>query len=142
METLRADQLAARKSANTATASLLTTLIGEAAAIGKNAGNRETTDAEVVATVQKFLKNNATIIELGVEKLGEVAFNTATNEKQILEGYMPKKLSQMQIMAEIAEVKCTVADVKKLKGAVMAHFKNKFAGQYDSADVLAMIDVG
>jgi hypothetical protein len=55
MEQIKAKQIAARKSGS-ADAGLLTTLLGEAAMVGKNAG-RETTDQEVVAVVKKFVKN-------------------------------------------------------------------------------------
>ena len=44
---IKADQLAARKAKDGLKATLLTTLIGELTAIGKNDGNREVTDAEV-----------------------------------------------------------------------------------------------
>ena len=53
---IKSAQLAARKARDSFTASSLTTLIGEAEMVGKNAG-REVTDAEVVAVLKKFVKN-------------------------------------------------------------------------------------
>jgi len=55
MEQIKTAQVTARKT-GAQEASLLTTLLGEAAMVGKNA-NRETTDQEVVAVVKKFVKN-------------------------------------------------------------------------------------
>ena len=54
IQTIKTAQVAARK-ARDPSASLLTTLIGEAEMVGKNAG-REVTDQEVVATIKKFIK--------------------------------------------------------------------------------------
>jgi uncharacterized protein len=53
MDKLRADLLTARKERSDMTG-LLTALVGEAAMIGKNNGNRETTDEEVLRIVKKF----------------------------------------------------------------------------------------
>ena len=61
IEKIRVDQLASRKAAfnypatNKLQADLLTTLLGEEVMVGKNAGSRETTDAEVIAIVKKFI---------------------------------------------------------------------------------------
>ena len=57
LETINQDRNEARKMKYTATATLLTTLYSEAQMVGKNDGNRETTDAEVVAVIKKFVKN-------------------------------------------------------------------------------------
>jgi uncharacterized protein YqeY len=132
MEQIRADQLTARKAKDSVRASLLTTLIGEASAVGKAAGNRESTDAEVTAVIQKFIKN----IDL---TLTHVKDAVALAERAILETYLPKQMSKEQIVAEIEVVKASGVDAKALKGAVMKHFKEKFAGQYDSKAILELI---
>ena len=53
---LKKDSLLARKAADGVRATLLSTLIAEAEMVGKNAGNRESTDDEVQQTIRKFLK--------------------------------------------------------------------------------------
>ena len=55
---IKAKQINARK-ARLSTATLLTTLIGEAEMVGKNQG-REVTDSEVLAMIKKFIKNITT----------------------------------------------------------------------------------
>ena len=55
---LKKDSLLARKAADSVRATLLSTLIAEAEMVGKNAGNRESSDDEVQQTIRKFLKNN------------------------------------------------------------------------------------
>ena len=55
---LKKDSMLARKAVDRVRATLLSTLIGEAEMVGKNAGNRESTDEEVQQMIRKFLKNN------------------------------------------------------------------------------------
>ena len=56
IERIKEDNLAARKNRDQVRATLLTTLFSEAVSVGKNAGNRETTDAETLAVIKKFIK--------------------------------------------------------------------------------------
>ena len=53
-EQIKAASLTARKARDTVASALLTTLLSDVVMIGKNAG-RETTDAEAVAIVKKFI---------------------------------------------------------------------------------------
>ena len=55
---LKKDALTARKQGAGLRGTLLSTLIAEAEMVGKNAGNRDSTDDEVQGTIRKFLKNN------------------------------------------------------------------------------------
>lgn len=122
--TIKADQLIARKTKTTLSADLLTTLYAEAAKVGKDKGNRESTDDEVVATIQKFLKNNK---ESQVVVKGE-ALETLKAEAAVLEHYLPKQLSEEDVRSELAQLK--TLGVTSIKD-VMAHFKASFAGRYD-----------
>ena len=62
IEKIKHDQLVARKNRSTVESTLLTTLIGEADMVGKNNGNRDPFDEEVISVVKKFLKGvNETI---------------------------------------------------------------------------------
>lgn len=59
---IKHDQLVARKNRDQIESTLLTTLIGEADMVGKNNGNRDPFDEEVISVVKKFLKGvNETI---------------------------------------------------------------------------------
>lgn len=143
MQRIKADQLAARKNKDTEgiAISLLTTLIGEASIIGKNAGNRESSDAEVITVIQKFIKNlQLTLQQVSESEAGKNVRAICEIELEILKKYLPKQLTVEDIYREIATVKEQVTDVKKLKGAVMKHFKEKFNGQYDSEIVLGIVD--
>jgi uncharacterized protein YqeY len=119
MEQIKTEQIAARK-AGDSRASLLTTLLGEAAMVGKNAG-RETTDQEVVAVVKKFIKNiDETIAALQARNQLYVEFVV---EREVLEKYLPMQLSE----AALREV----ARCQKDMPSFMKHLKENFAGQYD-----------
>lgn len=139
MQQLKADQLQARKNRSTLEATLLTTLIGEAANIGKNDGNRETTDQEVVQVVKKFIKGmDETLTVLYQRKDYDVA-ESVELEKKILSNYLPKQLTGEQIMSYLtqAEVHDSLA---KNKGAMMKYLKDHFTGQYDGKLAAQIID--
>lgn len=129
LEKIKADQFSARKNKEALKSSLLTTLYSEAAMKGKNAG-RETTDEETTQVVQKFLKGvNETIgyLEKGGGDNTE-ALATATAEKEILEGYLPKMASEDQVRAAIVELKASgAANI----GAIMKGLKDKFGSALD-----------
>lgn len=120
MEQIKTKQIAARKAGLTE-ASLLTTLLGEAAVIGKNAGNRETTDSEVVAVVKKFVKN----IDETVTALTQRGVDASTflAERTVLEQFLPMQLSENALIE--------VAKCQPNMPAFMKHLKENFAGKYD-----------
>lgn len=122
MEQIKNEQIAARKAGaiEAREASLLTTLLGEAAMVGKNAG-RETTDQEVVAVVKKFIKNiDETITALTAREQDISAFLV---ERRILERYMPTQLDEQGLKA--------IASTMTSMPEFMKHLKENFAGQYD-----------
>ena len=124
MEQIKRDQLEFRKQRQSVEVSVLTTLIGEASAIGKNNGNRETTDAEVIALVKKFLDNNiATIKLLAIDNTQVDVLNT---ENSALQVYLPKQMSEQ-------EIRDVLATCSKEIGKIMGHFKKEFPGMYDGA---------
>lgn len=126
-EQIKVDQLVARKSNNKLAASLLTTLIGEASAIGKNNGNRDVTDAEVVALVKKFVKGmDETLSYLGNNN--DEATKMVLREKKILDAYLPNQMDEAALTQAILDIMVlSGANVGKIMGALKA----KFAGQYD-----------
>lgn len=119
MTEIKTRQIAARK-AGSADAGLLTTLLGEAAMVGKNAG-RETTDAEVVAVVKKFVKNiDETVTALTTRGQDAGAFLA---ERAVLEQFLPTQLTEA-VLVELAKVQPNMP-------AFMKFLKENHAGQYD-----------
>lgn len=132
IEQIKAQNLSARQQKLTAVSGLLTTLIGEAEMIGKNAGNRAPTDAEVQTLVRKFIKNNnETIAALGDQDPRSVAF---MGENITLEKYLPKQLDEgtlrKEIIGIVAGLQATGVDNPKM-GDVMKFLKVRFDGLYD-----------
>lgn len=129
LEEIKATQLLARKGNNQLMASLLTTLIGEAQIIGKNDGNRETTDSEVVAIVKKFIKN---IDEcLAVPSLSQEAGIKLVLEKKILSDYLPPQMSALELELTIQNIIAEIGASTKDMGKVMALLKQRHEGLYD-----------
>lgn len=123
MDEIKVQQIAARKAQQSAAASLYTTLLGEAGMIGKNAGNRETTDAEVVGVVKKFIKNiDETISALQVRNQDTAQF---VAERQLLEQFLPQQLSRERLL-ELAQQHTGMPEYMKA-------LKAQYAGQYDGA---------
>jgi uncharacterized protein YqeY len=131
IEQIKADQLAARKAYDSLKANLLTTLLGEAIAIGKNAGNRETTDLEVLAIVKKFIDN----LDFVIDKTGKdsVSGSRALDEKNILLAYVPTQMTESELREYIefyieAAKQCGATVTM---GNIMGFLKLNRAGLYD-----------
>lgn len=112
-------QIAARKTGSS-DASLLTTLLGEAAMVGKNA-NRETTDQEVVAVVKKFIKNIDETV--GALQSRSQPFDQFVAERNVLEQFLPLQLTELALRH--------IAEQHKSMPEFMKFLKEKHAGQYD-----------
>lgn len=118
---IKEDNLVARKAHDSAKASLLTTLLGEAEMIGKNDGNRQTTDAEVQEVIQKFVKNN----KLTIAALKDIGAEQFHKENEILSEYLPKMLSEEELKVVI------LSYGTKNMGEIMKQLKANHAGMYD-----------
>lgn len=137
LQQIKTAQLSSRKARDEIATKVLTTLIGEAEAIGKNAGNRPTTDSEVVALVKKFIKN---IDEtLGLIKHPE-AVAGLQREREIVSAYLPTQMSNEQLRGVIAQLSDELnAHTLRDMGKVMKALKERHDGQYDGAAASALI---
>lgn len=130
IDTIKADQVSARKQRMTGVAALLTTLIGEAEMVGKNAG-RIVTDAEVQATIKKFIKN----IDETIKALGDADPRTAIAmaERDTLLRYLPQQLSEAELRQHISAIHAGLLAQgdKADMGAIMKVLKQRFDGLYD-----------
>ena len=118
---IREKSIQARKAKDNEAASLLVTLLSEVTMVGKNA-NRETTDAEAVAVVRKFINNNRETLGVAL-KLDQARANALVRENQILEQFMPQQLGEYELKA-IAVGRSHMPDFMK-------YLKEHFNGQYD-----------
>jgi len=130
---IKSDQVTARK-ARDPKSTLLTTLLGEAAIIGKNAGGRETTDEEVVAVVKKFLKGIDVIL------LHNPQDDQAKIEEAILKDYLPQQLDKGEL-AELITLHCIQMGYSEMRqmGKVMKFMNETYAGQFDGKEASALV---
>jgi uncharacterized protein YqeY len=143
IEKIKASQVEARKARNTLAATLLTTLLGEANMVAKNAQRDAPTDEEVQAVVKKFLKGNAetqAIIHKAVAAQEEhhpayisqeimSKLTVAQEEQKILEGYLPQQLSESELI-QIVNTAIQAGTASNV-GALMGFLKANHAGKYD-----------
>ena len=134
---LKNDSLLARKAADRVRGTLLSTLIGEAEMVGKNAANRESTDEEVQQTIRKFLKNNQEA--LGVIK-DEERRAVLEQESAILTAYLPPLASDAEVQTFIAASVATLAERSpKQMGVVMGALKARYGSDFDAKQASAWI---
>lgn len=137
MAQLKKDALLARKAGDGVRGTLLSTLIGEAEMVGKNAGNRESSDDEVQATIRKFLKNNQEALAVIKDADRRAALE---QESVILSAYLPPMASEDEVRALIAETVAGLADRSpKSMGVVMAALKARFGTRFDARQANAWV---
>jgi uncharacterized protein YqeY len=137
---IRKDQIEARKARNALAATLLTTLIGEAVMIAKNDQRENPTDMEVQNVIKKFLKGiseTIAVLAKGDPAETEERLKVVNAEKDILEGYLPKQLTEDELKAIVREA--IVNGAKEDMGALMGVLKKNHAGRYDGKLASAVI---
>ncbi|MFQ5716223.1 MAG: GatB/YqeY domain-containing protein, partial [Nitrospinales bacterium] len=108
---------------------ILSALYAEAAMVGKNDGNRETTDSEVVGKVKAFIKNIDETLKSLDENSGPAA--ELLKEKTAIGKYLPRQLSEDQLKSVIAEIAAGHEKSMKSMGKIMAELKDGHGGEYD-----------
>ena len=130
LETIKNDITLLRKAKSKFALSIVTTLYGEASMVGKSNGNRESTDAEVVQVVKKFIKNiQETLVKV---KLSEEKIYDMEYEVEILSKYLPQQLTAEELTVLITQLisdKCY--SLPKDMGKVMKHLSTEYAGRFD-----------
>jgi uncharacterized protein YqeY len=130
LDRIRQDSLAARKARETEKALFLTTLLSEAGRIGKDDGNRESTDAEVTAVIKKFIKNTEETLRV----LPAAAASRAQpdTELAILTAYLPRQATEDEVRAAIGRFIAELAERNpKQMGVVMGKLNAAFEGNFD-----------
>lgn len=114
IENIKKDFLQSRKAGDKLKANLLSTLIGEIENAMKS-GSKETPDLVAISKIKAFIKNASVSANHGNE--------SAVLEIQILEHYLPKMLSEQEILEKTAHL----PDFK----SKMQFLKQEFPGLYD-----------
>ena len=100
----------------------------------------ELTDADIVAIIEKMLKQRRdSISQYEAAKRQDLA-DVEKFEVTVLQGYMPQQLDEAEINSAIAEViAATGAAGPQDMGKVMAAIKSKLAGRADMGKVSGLI---
>lgn len=86
---------------------------------------KEQTDADVIAILQKTQKELTEEKENYIKAGNKEEAENIEKQKQIIEKYLPKMMSEEEIKAEIAKLE------DKSLGSVMKHFSANFKGKVD-----------
>lgn len=136
LQALKDASLTARKIKDP-TAIFQVTLYAEAAKVGKDKRNDESTDDEVISVLKKFKAGAEIVINAATERkdAGDQALiDQALVEISIVDQYLPTMMSEDELTIEIIEFVKTLEDsTAKQMGKVMAHLKATFPGLYDGA---------
>jgi uncharacterized protein YqeY len=143
IDQIKTAQVEARKSRNTLAATLLTTLLGEANMVAKNAQRDTPTDEEVTVVVKKFLKGNLETQSFLANGSNPEALETVKAEQVILEVYLPKQLSEEELVQIVsaAILAGTASNVGALMGFLKANHSGKYDGKIASAAVKTALAV-
>lgn len=124
---LKKDNMMAMKEKDALKKSAISMVIAKAQLIitEKRAKGEEITDGDMLVLIQKIVKEVNEEAEAFKAANRPEKVNELLKQKEILEGYLPKMLSEDEIRAEIAKL------IDKSMPNVMKHFKTNFQGQVD-----------
>lgn len=118
---IKEDRINAFKLKETIKRDLLGVLLGEASKEVK-----EPDDAKVIAAIKRLIKSCNEIIDIDPLSVKGTA---ASIEKDILESYLPKQLTEVEINDILSKV--IVPDANISIGEVMRYFRENHEGMYD-----------
>lgn len=130
IEQIRIDMQQAKLAKETVKANILSTLYGEM--FNQSKSGKEFTAEDELKIIKKFVKN---IDETLALEIPEETKKKLCEEKSVLETYLPKQLSSGEIEKIVIEL---ITEGKVMKD-IMAHFKEKFNGQYDGRTVSEIV---
>jgi uncharacterized protein YqeY len=127
LEEIKEDIDSLRKAGRKSDVQILITLFAEIERVGKDKGNRVTTDEEAVAIIKKFIENNKITISYlsNPSKAAELE-----GENILYKFYLPKQLTEDE-MRHIINTPDADGQMLTTLPLIMKFFKDNHAGQYD-----------
>lgn len=132
LKSIKDNQLQARKNKKKELSTSLTTLLGEAAMVGKNNGDRESTDEEVIIVIKKFIKNNEEVIKFA--DIESKVYINALEENVCLTRYLPDQLTESEISNIVLQYIEGLDETPSNMGEIMRFLKENYAGKYNGKD--------
>lgn len=134
-ETIKTQQVEARKARETIKATLLTTLLGEISTQVAGTSQHPSDDVSI-AVIKKFIKNTNETLRLKDNEISK-------QELEILESFLPKQLTDVELKA-LVDVYVLVGKKEgkqggALVGFVMKEMKEGYPDRYDASKVKALV---
>jgi uncharacterized protein YqeY len=127
IEKLKTESVALRK-AKSPVAPSIQFALSEIEKVGKNSGNRETTEDEAIKVVQKLIATVNENIRFATESMDDGRLIALNFEKRILESVLPQMASEDDVRAFLS---ATFTTAPANKGVVMKELKAKFGALVD-----------
>lgn len=125
IEKLKTESINLRKTRNPVAPSILFAL-SEIEKIGKNNGNRATTDDEAIKVIQKLIATIDENLKVAIDDGRKIAFNF---EKQILAGVLPQMASDEEVRQLLKDV--LGDETPKNKGVAMKVIRDEYGAKVD-----------
>lgn len=135
VQQLKEANINALRNHDTTARSILSVILNKVklAEIDRRAEGKELVDADVVAILQKTVKELTEEREAFAKANRDETVATLTQQIEFVSSFLPKMMSADEIRAEIDKL-----DDKSV-GAVMKYFKTNFAGKVDMRDVQGVL---
>lgn len=135
LEKLKADQLTARKQKNEIATSLLTTLYSESLNVGKNKGNRHSTDDEVISIIKKFIKSANENKDIYTKSNIFDRVEVINKELTILNSYLPQGVTPEEVKVAVLDIliQLNLDKNPSSMGKIMKELKIRFGSTLDGA---------
>jgi len=101
IDLIKAENLTARKRKDKFVSGIMTCLIGEIEIVGKNAGNRKTTNEEAVKVIRKFLKGAE---EVYMNTYDLMKKDELKKEIEIYNVFLPKLMTKQELTKLISDM--------------------------------------
>lgn len=125
VEKLKAESMRLRKERNSIAASI-TFALSEIEKVGKNNGNRETTEDEAIKVIQKLVATIDENLKVATDAGRKIAFNF---EKNILLGVLPQMASDDEVRELLKDI---IGDeAPKNKGVAMKVIRDQYGAKVD-----------
>lgn len=137
--TLRKDKMAALKEKDTVKNGVCSLLIS-AIALAEKEQNKELSDEEAAAYIQKELKQTRETLSLTPEDRTDLIEETK-RKIEILESYLPKQMSQEEIKEAVEAILAekNLEAIKKNQGILIKEMMAKYKGKTDGKTVSTVI---
>ncbi len=138
-DTIRQDFMNARKTGDTAKKNALEAIVAYIIAKEKTQAGHVVTDEEMYEGIAKEIKVQTEVKEMWAGKNAEKEAEAA-GRIAILTEYMPKQLTEDEVMALIKEADVFEDASPKTKGMIIKAVMPKIAGKFDKSKVNALVE--